>query len=387
MKHRRGVVTAVAVAASLAAGGAALTQPASATTASSPYSSGSAVPLSPHSVQDQVNTVGRMETSGTAVRYTWPGIYFEGRFQGTGVGIVLNDAVNDYDVAIDGVTVTHLMTPGQRTYWVTGLSNSAHSVRLVKRTESAWQAGQFGGLLPVAGGRILAKPAARTRQIEFIGDSYTAGYGNLATQHDCSGIGGVTPNSDADLSFGALTAKSENADYQIDAMSGMGMVRNYNGSSRGTDFRTYYDKTLQAVNNDVWQKPASWHPQLVVIGLGINDFSTALNPGEPWATTAQLVAAYKNAYQGFIDHLRAQYGPNTLIVVSATAVSNTTLFAQTAQQVVTDRNARGDRNVSYWYYDSPNLDHLGCDWHPSAHDDQIISGLLDHYIATLPLHW
>lgn len=350
-------------------------------------SSVSPTPQPPSPVLAAVNTVGQTEDAGAYVSYTWPGIYFEGRFQGTGVGIVLNDSVNDYDVAIDGATVASLTTPGQTTYWVRNLADTVHTVRLVKRTESPWSVGQFGGFAAAPGGAILGKPAARTRQIEFIGDSYTAGYGNLATQHDCSTIGGVENNSDADLSFGGLTAHGLNADYQINAMSGMGMVRNYNGSSPGTSFRTYYGKTLQAVNNDVWFNPGTWRPQLVVVGLGINDFSTALNSGEQWTTTDQLVAAYKAAYQGFINTLRSQYGPNTVIVVSATALSNTTLFGQTAQQVVTDRNAMGDKNVYYWYYDSPNLDHLGCDFHPSLHDDQIISGLLDNFIATLPLTW
>lgn len=347
----------------------------------------SPTPQPPAPALANVHTVGRTETAGNYVSYTWPGIYFEGRFHGTGVGIVLNDTVNDYDVAIDGTTVAEITTPGQTTYWINNLSNADHTVRLVKRSESPWQAGQFGGFAPAPGGSILSKPAARTRQIEFIGDSYTAGYGNMATQHDCSSIGGITPNSNADDSFGALTAHSLNADYQINAMSGMGVVRNYNGSSPGTSFLTYYGRTLQAVNNDVWYNPGTWHPQLVVVGLGINDFSTALNPGEQWSTTDQLVAAYKTAYQGFINTLRSQYGPNTIIVVSATALSNTALFAQTAQQVVTDRNAMGDKKVYYWYYDSPSLDHLGCDWHPSLHDDQIISGLLNNFIATLPLTW
>lgn len=350
-------------------------------------SSVSPTPQPPAPALANAHTVGQTETAGNYVSYTWPGIYFEGRFHGTGVGIVLNDSANDYDVAIDGATVAEIVTPGQTTYWVKNLSNSDHTVRLVKRTESAWQAGQFGGFVAAAGGTLLGKPAARTRQIEFIGDSYTAGYGNQATQHDCSSIGGVTANSDADDSFGALTAHGLNADYQINAMSGMGMVRNYNGSSPGTSFRSYYGRTLQAVNNDVWFNPGTWHPQLVVVGLGINDFSTALNSGEQWSTTDQLVAAYKSAYQGFINTLRTQYGPNTLIIVSATALSNTTLFAQTAQQVVADRKAMGDRNVYYWYYDSPSLDHLGCDWHPSLHDDQVISGLLNNFIATLPLTW
>ena len=74
-------------------------------------------------------------------------------------------------------------------------------------------------------------------------------------------------------------------------------------------------------------------------------------------------------------------------MVSATHLCNTSAFAETAQRIVQDRNARGDDRVGYWYYDDPALDHLGCDWHPSAQDHRIISGLLDDYLATLPLRW
>ena len=346
-----------------------------------------ATALPPSTVLTQASTAGRVKDLGTTVQYTWPGVYFEGRFHGTGVGIVLNDSNNDYDVQVDGTTVASLVTPGQTTYWVNNLTNTDHSVRLVKRTESPWIYGQFGGFVAASGGTILAKPAARSRQIEFIGDSFTAGYGNMSTTRDCSGNGGVTRNSDADQSFGALTAHTLNADYQINAWSGLGMVRNYAGSNTDISFRAYYDRTLQAATTETWTNPPTWHPQLVVVGLGINDFSTALNAGEQWTTTDQLVAAYKTAYQGFIDKLRSRYGAGTIIVVSATLLSNTTLFADTAQQIVRDRNAQGDNRVVYWYYDDPNLDRLGCDWHPSLHDDRIISGLLNTFIGTLPLSW
>ena len=321
------------------------------------------------------------------MQYTWPGVYFEGRFRGTSVGIVLNDANNDYSVQVDGAVVATLVTPGQTTYWVNNLSNADHTVRLAKRTEIPWAVGEFGGFVTPAGGAILAKPAARTRQIEFIGDSFTAGYGDTSTTRDCSSNGGVNRNTNADITFGALTARSLNADYQILAMSGLGMVRNYAGSNPEFNFRTYYDRGLQNIAGDVWQNPGTWRPQLVVIGLGINDFSTALNANEQWPTTDSLVAAYRTAYTAFIAKLRAQYGPNTIIVVSATLLSNTTLFAQTAQQIVQDRNNAGDSRVRYWYYDDPSLDRLGCDWHPSAHDHQVISGLLNNFIATLPLTW
>lgn len=334
------------------------------------------------------HTAGRVRRTATgSVRYSWPGVYFEGRFRGTGVGIVLDDSDNDYDLQIDGTTAATLVTPGRTTYWVDSLPDTGHSVRLVKRTESPWAAGRFGGFVAAPGGAVLAGPRARSRQLEFIGDSFTAGYGNASGTRDCSANGGVSRNSNADLAFGALTARRLDADYQLNAYSGLGMVRNYNGGSPGTDFRTYYDRALLNVDGDVWRKPRTWRPRVVVIGLGINDFSTPLNPGERWTTQDELAAAYETAYHAFLDKLRARYGPGTFIVVSATYLSNTTAFARTARRVVQERDRRGDDRVRYWYYDDPGLDRLGCDWHPSLNDHRIISGLLDDYLATLPLLW
>ncbi|SCF06153.1 GDSL-like Lipase/Acylhydrolase family protein [Micromonospora matsumotoense] len=338
---------------------------------------------------DQTSTVGRVKAVGTSAQYTWPGIYFEGRFRGTGVGIVLNDAQNDYVVQIDGATVATLVTPGRTTYWVRSLTNAEHTVRLVKRTESPWAAGEFGGLVAASGGAILTRPAPRSRQIEFIGDSWTAGYGNMSTTRDCNSNGGVTRNSNADVTFGALTAQSLNADYQLTAWSGLGMVRNYNGG--GTDnFRTYYETDLQALwNSTVWQKPSTWKPQLVVVGLGINDFSTALNPGERWATIDQLAADYRTAYLAFIDKLRSRYGADTFIVLTYPDLSPTTALASSVQQIVQTRVSRGDTRIRSLYYDDNalGLDKLGCDWHPSRRDDQLLAGALTRFVNTLPLTW
>lgn len=334
------------------------------------------------------HTVGRVKRAADGfVQYTWPGVCFEGRFRGTGVGIVLDDADNDYDVQIDGTTVATLVTPGRTVSWVDGLADTGHGVRVVKRTESPWAAGRFGGFVAAPGGAILPRPRARSRQIEFIGDSFTAGYGNVSDTRDCSANGGVNRNSNADLTFGALTARKLDADLQINAFSGRGMVRNYNGGDPGTDFRTYYDRALLNVEGDVWRRPDSWRPQVVVVGLGINDFSTPLNPGERWTTPDELVTAYESAYHGFLDKLRARYGPRPFVVVGATYLWNTTAFTDATLRIVQERRRRGDDRVSHWYYDDPGLDHLGCDWHPSLNDHRIVSGLLDRHLAGLPLRW
>ncbi|WP_428965494.1 SGNH/GDSL hydrolase family protein [Micromonospora fluostatini] len=339
----------------------------------------------PSPVLAGAHTAGRVTVTGDQVRYSWPGISFEGRFRGTGVGIVLDDAVNDYDVHLDGGLVATLVTPGRTTHWLTGLPDGRHTVRLVKRTESTWTAGAFGGFVPAPGGRILDPPRPRTRQIEFIGDSNTAGYGNMSTTRECTDEE-VTRRTNTDLTFAARTARRLGADYQVNAYSGLGMVRNYGGHSPGTSYRTYYERALLADDGDVWARPATWRPQLVVVALGANDFSTALGPDEPW-TPESLVTAYREAYHGFLDTLRARYGRATTIVVMATALPNTTDFAEAAERVARERVARGDDRIRYWYHDNAGVDLLGCHWHLSLRDHQLTADRLGAYLDTLPLRW
>jgi lysophospholipase L1-like esterase len=331
-------------------------------------------------VLGQVHTAGRVKDGGNVVQYSWPGVYFEGRFSGSGVGIVLNDAAADYDVQIDGSTVATLVTPGNTTHWINGLSNSTHTVRLVKRNDTPSATSAFGGFVAAPGGAILSKPAARSRQIEFIGDSLTVGYGNLSTSRTCTWEQ-LARNTNSDVSYGALTARQLNADYQINGYSGRGMVRNYNGGSPDVTYRTFYDRALLNVSGDVWQNPGTWRPQLVVVNLGTNDFSTPVNPGEPW-TPESLAAGYRSAYGDFIQKLRTRYGADTTIVAVGAGQ-----YAGHVQQVVKARNDAGDSRVRYWFLDDSGLDFLGCDYHFSARDDRLIADRLTSYIAGLPMGW
>ncbi|MFE9017164.1 RICIN domain-containing protein [Streptomyces sp. NPDC007808] len=331
-------------------------------------------------VLTQVHTAGRVKDAGNTVQYSWPGVYFEGRVRGTGVGVVLNDSAADYDVQVDGTTVATLVTPGNTTHWINGLSDSTHTVRLVKRNDTPGDTSTFGGFVAAPGGTVLSRPAARTRQIEFIGDSLTVGYGNLSTSRTCT-WDQVRRTTNSDVSYGALTARRLNADYQINGYSGLGMVRNYNGGRTDVTYRTFYDRALLNVSGDVWQNPGTWRPQVVVVNLGTNDFSTAINPGEPW-TSDSLAAGYRTAYDDFVQKLRTRYGAGTTIVAVGAGQ-----YAGHVQQVVKARNDAGDSRVRYWFLDDSGLDFLGCDWHYSAHDDRVISDRLVPFIAGLATDW
>ncbi|MFJ8046920.1 SGNH/GDSL hydrolase family protein [Streptomyces luteogriseus] len=331
-------------------------------------------------VRDSVHTAGRVKASGDVLQYSWPGVYFEGRIRGTGVGVVLDDPAADYDVQVDGSTVATLVTPGNTTHWIRGLRDGVHTVRLVKRNDTPWSTSSFGGFVAAPGGAVLARPAARSRQIEFIGDSLTAGYGNLSTSRDCDGEQ-LKRTTNADVSYGALTARGLRADYQLNAYSGQGMVRNYNGGSPEVNYRTFYDRALLNVPGDVWQNPGTWRPQLVVVNLGTNDFSTPVNPGEPW-TDESLAAAYRSAYSGFLAKLRQRYGASTTLLAVGTGA-----FAGHVEHVVRERTGADDPRVRYWPLDTTGLDYTGCHWHYSARDHRLLADRLTALVADLPIRW
>ena len=216
----------------------------------------------------------------------------------------------------------------------------------------------------------------------------------MSTTRDCNSTGGVTRNSNADASFGALTAQGLNADYQLNAWSGLGMVRNYGGQNTDLNFRELLRQRTcrRCTTAATWQVPSTWKPQVVVIGLGINDFSTALDLRRASGRRSDALAAdYRTAYLTFIDKLRSRYGPDTYIVLTYPDLS----YKTTALRRLDPADRPGPQQprvtpgCTALYYDNSalGLDMLGCDWHPSQHDDQILAGALSQHLSTLPLTW
>lgn len=325
-----------------------------------------------------VHTGGRLAAVDDGLAFSWPGVYLEGRFRGSGVGVVLDDAHADYDVFVNDHLVATWVRPGSGTHRVQGLfQDREQTVRVVKRNESPWATSTFGGFVPAPGGAVLAPREPRAVQLEFLGDSYTAGYGNESTTRECTGEE-VARTTNADRSFAALTARAVGADYQVNALSGRGMVRNYAGGEPGTSFRTYADRALLAVDGDTWQRPATWHPQVVVVGLGINDFSTPVAVGEPW-TEQTLRTGFRAAYEAFVTQLRERYGPDTFIVLGSPDTAPEVRAATVALGEAF--LARGDDRVVPWVYGGLEL--TGCHWHPSIADHRSIALRLSELVTSL----
>lgn len=316
------------------------------------------------------STVGRVVTERVGgrdvYRYQWPGVYFDAAFEGTALYFSVGPGETILDVGVDGQTRATLTKPAGL-YRIDGLGEGRHAVRIRVVTESQAGPNWFDGFALPEGSKAL--PAVRpARQIEFIGDSHTVGYGNISPSRDCTQaeIWATTDNSRA---YGALTAGRYGADYRVNAISGRGIVRNYNGSPGDTLPTAYpfalFDKQTQDAD------PA-WRPQLVVISLGTNDFSTPLNPGEKWSTRGELRADYVRTYVGFVQGLRARY-PQARFLLWATDGAEGEIQAQ-VREVVAHLRAAGEARVGFVAVDG--LAMTGCQWHPSEVDDRRIADAL-----------
>ncbi len=289
-------------------------------------------------------------------QYQWPGTYFETAFKGTELFFQVGANHEILHIVVDGKPPLILNKPESGTYRLSGLSNQPHTVSVLVATESQDGPNTFGGF----GITTHEKPLPtkiHPRQIEFIGDSHTVGYGNTSPKTECT-TDEVWATTDNTQAFGPLTANHYQADYRINAISGRGIVRNYNGFAADTLPAAYpyllFDKKQQDTD-------PNWKPQIIVIALGTNDFSTPLNPGEKWKTRDELHADYEATYLRFLKDLRAN-NPGAHIILWATEMANGEIESE-VKKVADQAKAQGETKLTFLPID--HLTFKGCHSHPS----------------------
>jgi lysophospholipase L1-like esterase len=297
------------------------------------------------------------------MRFGWPGIYFEGRFTGTDVIVEVESGTEHFRVLVDGVERAVLTKPGRARLQITGLAAGAHVVRLEKLTESQSGGGRFLGFFTRTGQPLPLQ--RRARQIEFIGDSHSVGYGNSSATRQCTEAQ-VHDTTDTQRAFGPLIAKRLDADYRVTAYSGYGIVRNYAGHKPGENLPFLYDRAIPGESAPAVADSA-WRPQVIVINLGTNDFSTPLEPGEAWADAAALRADYRARYTAFVRRLRASQPQARFLLMAAEN------FRADVEQVAAATGAT--------LVDSGALELTGCNWHPSLKDHRAMADRVEAALA------
>lgn len=332
------------------------------------------------SASEPILATGHWVQNDGRYQTTWPGGMLSAQFTGTSVGVVLNDERSFYVVEIDGKPVQQISpASGKRTVWLKNLPAGNHRIDLIRRNETPDYVGQVHGFV-LEGGQWQAAPETPKRKIEFIGDSFTAALANLSTQRECSDRE-ISASTDASQGFAIKTARELGAQWQVNAMSGMGMVRNWGGNLPDRNFRTFYSRQLQT---DATSKlDDKWQPQVVVIGLGTNDFSTRPNASEK-RTAEQLEQDYLAAYQQLIKELNTRY-QQPQIILTALKLWPDDQLRPLVKKIVADANSAGNTRVHYLELSPMQLS--ACQWHPNLSDHQQVTAQVLDKIKEIKPSW
>jgi hypothetical protein len=135
----------------------------------------------------------------------------------------------------------------------------------------------------------------------------------------------------------------------VNAISGRGIVRNYGGGA-GDPLPEAYPFVL--LDHSARYEDAAWRPQIIVIALGTNDFSTPLNPGEKWRSRDELHADFEATYVRFLEALRSR-DAQALIVVWATDMADGEIETEVGKAVARVQTGGDRASSSYQCTGSP----------------------------------
>jgi len=316
----------------------------------------------------------------TVPRFSAPGVYFRARFNGTFCDIDVNDETNLNYISViidDQDPVRFLMSSGRKTYRVaSGLSHSEHTILICKDTEAGVGNLNFYGFR-CEGLSSFTDPT--THKIECYGNSITCGAKMLfGTPCDLTNNNSNwNAANSAYLSYGAVAARALNAQWQISAISGIGLL--HSCCSMGNTMPTTYDRLdFNDGSSPKWDF-TRYVPDVVTICLGQNDGSTIV-----------ASEAFKDAYVTFINTIRSKYSNATIFCVTSpmadSSSSATCLFKvmKTALASIVDSvHIAGDTKV-YWVT-LPHDQNHGCtnQGHPSEAEHAITAGVLEKAIQNV----
>ncbi|MCI1640745.1 MAG: hypothetical protein LKI42_05675, partial [Bacteroidales bacterium] len=194
----------------------------------------------------RITFVGRTSVNGDNVSFDWSGVYARIDFNGKYVALKAGDTRKDYFnvwldtptdskpdkvIRISSADTTIILFDKADFIAKYGKADrkgtQRHEVIIQKRTEGEQGTATFKSI--ITEGSVLQAAKLKKRQIEFIGDSYTCGYGTEAH----SGEHFTPETENVNYSYAPIVSRYFDADYYIVAHSGMGIARNYNDNVKG----------------------------------------------------------------------------------------------------------------------------------------------------------
>lgn len=314
---------------------------------------------------------GRIDFSNPVIPRFWSaGVYVKAKFRGKGCEVVVNDQIlygnshNYIEIAIDDQKPFRVQTTDFTNNIKVGgdLSKDDHIITICKDTEAGIGFLEFVGLKCE---KLLQLPPRPKRKMEFIGTNITAGADMDRSLYPCN-FGEWYGHHNAYMSYGAVTARNLKADFQITAISGIGLL---SSCCEIPTMPKAFNKVNLRTDSLEWNFSA-YQPDVVSICLGESD-------------GVQDSVKFCDAFVTFIGDVRRYY-PKADIICLNIPTGDIRLNGVLKRYMVgiSDyMNSHGDNKVTT--YSISKIYTSGCNNHPDMIDHGLIADELTDYIKTL----
>ena len=333
-----------------------------------------------------VRLLGRGEVFYNNQRtFNWPASGFEFEFSGTKAEVYVDKSSFDEE-AYEGSYFNLAVYDGDKLIRVERMKlvlgwNTVYEAKAndpaVKKLMLVRSSEPCRGTLTMSKLRCDAQPFAtspRERRIEFIGDSYTAGYGNSAHLSEATYYS--AQNTDNWNSYTGMVSRAFGADNTVIAYQGKGVYANRklealqnNMSEQFLKSEITIDGNQSSINLSTGKLHnfVGYQPQVVTIWLGTNDEAAGVD-----------ITTFKTAYIKLLDNVRAKY-PDAVIINMALENS---MYLDTIKAISEEK---GEENGIYMLvldeFETTSYDH------PDIAEDERIAKQLTDKINSIPGVW
>ncbi|MBO4469753.1 MAG: GDSL family lipase [Bacteroidales bacterium] len=321
----------------------------------------------------KVSYIGRTEVAEDgSVSFDWSATTIRLSFKGKTLLMACSDTKKDYfNLWIDGeqkaIEDKVVKVAGDTLITLFKAKKAAtHTVILQKRTEG--EQGTFSLRELTTDGTFLQAPAPKPRLIEFIGDSYTCGYGTEALHRSDP----FRPEEENPCrTYADILGRMYGAEAVHISHSGRGIVRNWGDYGEGEHMVKLYAQTFDQHSDAAWTP--TYKADLVIIYLGTNDFSVNKQP------SLGLWCAY---YKKLLQKVREFHGPAVPILCLASPCDE---LMDDYVQAAVDRCGLENVHAASILPGCYRMDDedLGASWHPNYNGHRKIASVVAPFISSI----
>jgi len=261
-----------------------------------------------------------------------------------------------------------------------------NEVKIIKCTENYVGEIIFHGISSQKDTEFLPITKETKKEILFIGNSITCGYGNMLSisappaGDPLTGFHAI--NENAYESYALKTARKRNLEAELCCFSGIGMFRNFDGDTNQTMPKIFNRVLLHKKNSPDWDFTKS-NTSIIVINLGTNDYFLE-SENKPLNEKR-----FEECYRNFILKLHQLYPKAIFICATGSMMSdywpeNKQCLSRLKKNISTVISSFQESDILISSFDfTPQNPPFGEDYHPTKATHEKMAIELANYLENL----